>query len=106
MQRQQHQLATLGAAMIEILECADATHVDSDLRLAWIGHRTAEAMAAASEDYTTAEAHKNKANVLAGLMRLYATAAGSTVAPQLTPMVLGGGALNDFWDSTEQHTNG
>lgn len=78
------QLADALEALQAIRECAESDQMDMGLRLAWIGHRAAEAEAVAAGDYTGAQRHKTKCNSLAGLMRMYARAAA------LEPIVIGG----------------
>lgn len=79
-------------------ECAEAEHVDADLRLAWIGHYVAEHMAAAAGDYGTAQLHKTKCNALSSLMRLYVNSAARSGLNKIAPIVIGGVDLDDEGD--------
>jgi len=84
------QLAEALKVIAAIGECAEADHVDADLRLAWIGHHAAEVMASAAGDYDAAELNKTKCNALSALMRMYVNAAARTALTTLKPIVIGG----------------
>lgn len=80
-------------ALSAVLECAETHGHNNELRLAWISHRAAEALAVARGDYAGAEAHKIQCNALAALMRMDARAGGHSAA--VKPIVIGGETAGD-----------
>lgn len=78
------QLAEALAVLADIQACAESESLDAGLRLAWVGHRAAEARAVAAGDYAKAQYHKHQCNCMAALMQMYARAAA------LQPVVIGG----------------
>lgn len=78
------QLAGALAVLADIQACAESESLDAGLRLAWVGHRAAEARAADAGDYARAQYHKHQCNCMAAMMRMYARAA------TIKPIVIGG----------------
>lgn len=78
------QLTEALEALADIGECASSVGMDAEMRMAWIGQRAAETLAAAKGDYEGAQRHKTQCNAMAALMRMYARTAA------LQPVVIGG----------------
>ena len=86
------QIAEALEALSAVLECAETHGHNNELRLAWVSHRAAEALAVARGDYAGAEAHKIQCNAMAALMRMDARA--GALAATVKPIVLGGETLS------------